>query len=213
MIKQFLIFVYFALLIANFLVALYYLKKKSGNIFILFYFILVIFREVVGFSLQGTTYNRFLIYHILRPFDFAILGLIFKCEIRDKRFKILITILIILFLFFCYFYSFYFNNYNKPTSLNSSIQNVLMLIISLYYFYETYEYSKEINLKRVALFWISIGFMLFSTCTFFSTGFQAYLQKRNPDLAKSIFWINYLASYFLYSMFLIAQLCKVIFRK
>ena len=213
MAKTILLCVYFLLLAVNLLAAIKFSGSKQSNKYFLSYFILVIFREAVGFALQQSTFNHFLIYHILRPWDFAILCLMYREGMTGLKIKKFFNLLIILFFIFSYTYSFLFNHYNSSTALASSIQNVLMLVLVLSFFYETYENAAESNLKRVPLFWISVGFLFFSTGTFFSTGFQSYLQSRNLVIAKKIFWLNYVWSYFLYSMFLIGQLCKMIFRK
>jgi hypothetical protein len=89
-----------------------------------------------------------------------------------------------------------------------TIENMLILIPCLYYFYELFTQPPNKNLIKEPFFWIASGMLMFfsTTTPIFLT--STYLHKNYPDLEISLYSVVYMAYSILFITFIIAITCN-----
>ncbi|HEY0678013.1 MAG TPA: hypothetical protein VGD17_06995 [Chitinophagaceae bacterium] len=102
---------------------------------------------------------------------------------------------------------------NTFHTLTYSIGCFLIVVISMYYFYELLQVPRSINLKREPAFWIVAGLLFFYICTLPILGVANYLFSFPSVIARSLEQIITILNILLYSLFTIAFLCRISFRR
>lgn len=91
-------------------------------------------------------------------------------------------------------------------TITYSLGCFILIVISIYYFYELFQVPRSINLKREPAFWIVSGLLFFYSCTLPILGIMNYM----PDaIAFNLEPIIMVLNILLYSLFTIAFLCRL----
>lgn len=94
---------------------------------------------------------------------------------------------------------------NTFHTITYSLGCFILIVISIYYFYELFQVPRSIDLKREPAFWIVSGLLFFYCCTLPILGIMNYM----PDaIAFNLEPIIMLLNILLYSLFTIAFLCR-----
>jgi len=86
---------------------------------------------------------------------------------------------------------------------------VLIVITSIYYFWETFQQKNSVNLIREPAFWICSGLLFYFTCTFPLNGLLNFVSDLPQVIVQNLFQIFILLNIFLYLSFTIAYLCRL----
>jgi hypothetical protein len=87
--------------------------------------------------------------------------------------------------------------------------SVIIVITSIYYFWETFQQKNSVNLVREPAFWICSGLLFFFTCTFPLNGLLNFVSDLPQVIVQNLFQIYILLTIFLYLSFTIAYLCRL----
>jgi len=94
-------------------------------------------------------------------------------------------------------------------TMTYSIACLLIVVISMYYFYELLQVPRSIDLKKEPAFWIAAGLLFFYICTLPILGALNYLFTFPDVIAGSVEQIITILNVLLYSLFTIGLLCRV----
>jgi hypothetical protein len=89
-----------------------------------------------------------------------------------------------------------------------SIGCLLIVMFSIYYFYELFRATTFVNLKREPAFWIITGLLFFYTCSFPIFGFANFISGLSV-IARNIGSVLVILNVILYILFAVGFLCKL----
>jgi hypothetical protein len=98
-------------------------------------------------------------------------------------------------------------------TMTYSLGCLLIVVVSMYYFFELFQVPRAIDLKKEPLFWIVAGLLFYYICTLPILGAVYYLFTFPDVIASSIEQIINILNVLLYSLFTIGLLCRVSFRR
>jgi len=126
--------------------------------------------------------NNLYLTHIVPVIEFALLVCFFRVTLSEKAIKILIisfTILSILNVLFV-------ENLNEFNTLARAIEALILIIISLMYFYTLLQDLSEQYIERSPLFWIATSILIYFSGSFFIFIYGNYIM---PSAKLSLtFW-------------------------
>ena len=98
-------------------------------------------------------------------------------------------------------------------TITYSIGCLLVVAGCMYYFFELFQSTHSVNLVKEPAFWICSGLLFFYCCTFPLIGLWNYLPGLPKIILKNLNYILTFLNILLYSLFSIAFLCKMRFRR
>lgn len=185
-------------------------QKYHENYFKVFTFLLIV---IIIVETSGYTINRILkmnnqiLFHIYGPIEYTCIAYIYSSTFKSVIAKKLTLLSIFIFILFSTFSSLYLQSLTD-TPYNFLLRCLLIIGLSLFYFYELYQKEEVINLARLPMFWISVGNFAFYAGNFFLMGLIDTLERMHSDLVKPLFNINTILNIFLYVMFIVGFSCK-----
>src|SRR5690606_19467841 len=118
--------------------------------------------------------------------EFLIFALVIYWSLKRKIFKRLILITIPIFILFS-FYLYISKSSNKIDSLSITIENLILICFTLFYFFEQLVEPQDRFVYTSFRFWIILGILIYSTGTFF---FFLQSDKLSDDQWKDWSLIN-----------------------
>ena len=94
-----------------------------------------------------------------------------------------------------------------------SLGCLLVVAACIYYFLELFQSTHSVNLAREPAFWICSGLLFFYTCTFPLMGLWNHLHGLPGIILRNLFAVLQVLNVLLYSLFSIAFLCRIRFKK
>jgi hypothetical protein len=94
-----------------------------------------------------------------------------------------------------------------------SIGCLLVVAACIYYFFELFQNPRSVDLKKEPSFWICSALLFFYCCTFPLIGLYNQLHGLTDIILQNLNAILQLLNVLLYSLFSIACLCRIGFRK
>jgi hypothetical protein len=94
-----------------------------------------------------------------------------------------------------------------------SIGCLLVVAACIYYFFELFQNPRSVDLKKEPSFWICSALLFFYCCTFPLIGLYNQLHGLTDIILRNLNAILQLLNVLLYSLFSIAFLCRVRFRR
>jgi hypothetical protein len=138
-------------------------KKKEAIPYILGFYGLLFFCFLKFYEFLPNRKFIQLFYTFLEYFFFA---LIFWLNIKNKKFRVFISIFTFSFLVFLVFY--YFNSkLARLDSIPIGIETILTLVYISFFFYESFKTSVDSYIYNHHCFWVSIGILLYLGGSFF----------------------------------------------
>ena len=181
----------------------YYLKNIWVYVWILTFIELVI--ETLIHTFDYNSQFHLILYEFFGFFEYYVITTIFCYYYNDiEKDKVKLTIpiyglLIVVNLIF--FQEYLVFNYMFI------LRCLIFIVLSLHYFYLIYKSESTDEIRHDPIFWISVGFFIFSAGSIFIKGLGYEIQKTNRDLAYSLYVLNSILNIYLYIMFLIGLLC------
>jgi hypothetical protein len=163
-------------------------RHKAGGLWVIFiYMVYSLVTELVNFIMQ---YD----HHVTSYFNFNLFGIIEYClltyyirsRIRNTTLKSLILILSGLFLIVSIIRisGHYFNVYD---SLSNGLESILLIIYSIFYFFEQISKPSHIFFYSIPEFWIIVAILLYFSGTFFiDTYAQGLIEDQSFKVKYSV---------------------------
>lgn len=158
------------------------------------YLITGVIVEIVGLILALNGLKNGFVLNTFSIAELFLIGLIYKLEIRSKKFNIYFLIS-----FMCYLVSFLLNvcflkGYNNLNSLTTSISSILIISFCIYYFTYTLNKMEITSLTKNYFFWLNGAFFFYFTCSLFIFIFSTYILNEKSKQHRYLWLINYFLS-------------------
>ena len=111
------------------------------------------------------------------------------------------------------YFSFFIQKIDVVNTYTTMMVSILVVMLSLFYYFELLQKEGSQSLVRDPLFWISTGNLIFFAGVFLLMGSLNYLMKEMPELSRKLMVINYSLNFVLYSFYSIGFLCTMQSRK
>jgi hypothetical protein len=203
--------IYLCILFASFCCSFINRKNLPGyfRFFSLITGVTFIVESIAFYFLFFTFQPTFLLYHFYLPFEYAVLAFIYYKAISKSWKKKLFLISIPVFWALHLFLSLFIQKIDGGNSYAIMVSLILIVTLSLSYYFELLQKEGTVSLVRDPLFWISTGNLIFYSGVFFLMGFLHFLMKEAPELSRKLMVINYFLNYILYSLYIIGFLCTI----
>ena len=178
------------------------------------YFLLVTFvTEILGWQLANEDKNNAAIYNFFSVAAFIFYSYLIMQVIYSKKAKYIIRLVIIIYTVVSLFNILFIQKLDGFHTMTYSLGCFLIVVESIYYFLELFQYPRFINLMREPAFWIVSGLLFFYTCTLPVLGVVNYLISFPMVIMSSLQQLIIILNVLLYSLFTIACLCRINFRR
>jgi hypothetical protein len=148
-------------------------------------------------SVAATTYYMYLVMHIIHSF---------------KARKV-IWMLMIVYVIISLVNIFFVQKMETFHTMTYSLGCLMIVLVSMYYFFELFQVPRAIDLKKEPVFWIVAGLLFYYICSLPILGAVNFLYTFPDFIASSIEQIITILNVLLYSLFTIGLLCRVSFRR
>jgi len=136
-----------------------------------------------------------------------------KNIIKSKEIKKIVTIVLIGFPILCIINLLFWQGINNYNSITYSLGCLLIIFLSIYYFFELFKLQHAVRLIVDSGFWICTG-LLFYYCVSFPVFVSVNLIKNfSIQLGELVTFVLMIMNVILYSLFCIAFLCRIRIRK
>lgn len=98
-------------------------------------------------------------------------------------------------------------------TITFSLGGLLIVMATIVYFFELFEFNHPVKLVREPAFWICSGLLFFYACTFPLYALINFLRAPSNIIIKNIASILAIVNILLYSSFIVAALCRIRIRK
>jgi hypothetical protein len=141
------------------------------------------------------------IYHIFTLLTGVLVLYFYKSLFASKKIALLIQSLMLMFTTISIFLFFYKEGYKFNNTFSNIFLCVLIVLLSLYYFFNMFIEMKVKNLLKHPQFWIASAFLIFYGTTFYLSLFEDFIRSYNNDLCNYI-WPIHLISTIIFNLIL-----------
>jgi hypothetical protein len=195
--------IYHAIIILGITIGLFKFKNlcSSSRLFLLLLFITLLTELTAYYCAVKYHDNRF-IYNPFNLVQFTIISAAFYLETHRRQ----VLLVFILFIGFVCFNSIFYQSFLKSSNSNTFLVEQLLIIILYFMFLVTYfKNAGEGTLKSYPLFWIGLGWLVFSVTSIVAFGFD-YITAEGSYWDKISVWVKRISNYLLYLSFIVAFL-------
>lgn len=164
--------------------------------------------EIVGNYLVNRNIETYILYNIFGVVEFAFFLFILSKIIQNKVMRRIISITLILNALISLGNLLLFQT-DSYASISYSVGSLLVVIFCIYYFFELFRYPKFVNLVKEPSFWICSGLLFYFCCSFPLLGLTTFLESIPEVLLNHFFILLNVLNISLYSLFIIAFLCRI----
>jgi hypothetical protein len=185
----------------------YYLR-----IFPIFLF-LSILAQVVGYFLEHYQGSNITFYNFFSVFEFEFYLWTLRAIIQNLLYRKIILQLLWIYPLLFLMNIIFIQPITQFHSITYSIGALLIVILTIYYFFEIFQRAHSVKLLQESSIWICFGLLFFYSCSFPIFGLTNIIAKAHI-INISIFRMTILVmNIVLYSSFSIAFLCRIRVRK
>lgn len=177
-----------------------------------FFLLITINVEITSYVLIKNKMNVTMLFIVFTAFEFVFyLFIISYCIYNIKVRKLILwlmaiyPILVIINRNFIQVKSFH--------TITYSIGCLLVVAACIYYFFELFQFTHSVSLVKEPAFWICSGLLFFYCCTFPLIGLWNQLRGLPDIILRNLNGILQFVNVLLYSLFSIAFLCRIRFKK
>jgi hypothetical protein len=191
-------------LIASTYIAVRYSIPKYLKLFPVFLFLTLVV------ELFGTfTTNNAPLYNFFSIVEFVFYLFIIKRILITRIIRFWITVVMIFYPIGCIINIFLIQKSIYRLHVTTySIGCLIVVIFSIFYFYELFRSTNSVNLKREPAFWIITGLLFFYTCSFPIFGLINIISSV-PLITRNIAALLVIINVILYTLFAVAFLCRI----
>jgi hypothetical protein len=168
--------------------------------------------EITAWLLMQHKINVTLLYIIFTSFEFVFYLFIIAFSIYNLKVRKIILLLMAVYPVLVLLNRLFIQQKTFHT-ITYSIGCLLVVAGCIFYFFELFQSTHSVNLLREPAFWICSGLLFFYCCTFPLIGFWNFLPGLSNIILQNLNNILTFLNILLYSLFSIAFLCKIRFRR
>ncbi len=203
------ILVCFAASLTNYLNKNAPLYMKLFPLFLLMEFV----GDYAGLQIARKHHSNVFLYNIVTVLEFLFYFFFFYLVFRGASAKRTVMILSVLYLVGAAFNIFYIQGRNTFHTYSFMVGCLLAIAGSIYYFLQLFRYPQPGSIMREPAFWITSAILFYYACVLPIFGVLNYITSISQRINTTLGLILNLMNYILYSLFTLAFLCKVNFRK
>ena len=195
--------IYHAIIILGIITGVVRFKKlsRSSRVFLLLLLVTLLVELTAYYCAVKYRDNRF-IYHPFALIQFSLICTTFYIESHRRQ----ILFIFILFILFVCFNSIFYQPFLRSSGSNNFLVEQLLIIVLYFTYLVTYfKNTEQGSLRNYPLFWIGLGWLIFSVCSIVSFGFD-YITTEGSYWDKISVWVKKISNYLLYLSFIIAFL-------
>jgi hypothetical protein len=178
-----------------------------------FFLMFTLVVEILGWRLSEIPKNNADLYNFFSVSAFTYYMYLLMEVVYSRKAKKIILYIMSIFAVIALSNILFIQKINSFHTMTYSIGCLLIVVISMYYFYEMLQVPRFIDLKKEPAFWIAAGLLFFYICTLPVLGVLNYLFSIPGVIARSLEQIISILNVLLYSLFTIGFLCRISFRK
>lgn len=201
----------------SFLVSLsaYFTPMTSRSYLKLFppFLLLTLLSELLGSYWESIRKNNVILYNFFSTFEFCFYLWIISLVINDRRWKRSVRMSIAIYALIAVINIFFIQKMQTFHTITYAIGCLLIVLFCVYYFFELFRLPKSEKLLKNPAFWICSGLLFFYCCGFPLYGLINFWQDISKLVVKNFGQIVTILNIFLYSLFMIAFLCRIRTRK
>ena len=209
-------YVYVLSIFVSFLASLIiYFQRKDDSylrLFPPFLFLTLLVECAAMFNLVKGNSNRAM-YHFFSLIEFIFYFYILSEIIKNVRMKRIVRIVIWVYAVLHLTNIIFVQKVYGFPAMTYALGCLLIVAISIYYFFELFQLPHSVTLVRQPDFWICSGLLFFYCCTFPIFAPMNLLKALPPVILKNLVGIIHVLNVLLYSSFTIAFLCRLRTRK
>ena len=178
------------------------------------YFLLVtLITEILGWLMSVEGMNNAALYNFFSVAAFIYYLYAIKQAIYSRRAKHIFKLVMIGYAIVSLFNILFIQKLLSFHTITYSVGCFIIVVGSIYYFLELFQYPRFIDLKRVPAFWMISGLLFFYMCTLPILGVLNYMFTFPDFIQSNILQLIMILNVLLYSLFTIASLCRIIFKR
>lgn len=144
------------------------LRKTKKTLGILSVFLVLnVIIEIVAFLISEYSINNMFVFHIHTVIEFAFVVWVALKIIKPVRATEIAIILPAAFLVFSIIDAFYIENLDSLNSLPRGIEGLIVIAISVFFFYRLFNSEENFDLLKYPYFWLFSGWLIYFSGTFF----------------------------------------------
>jgi hypothetical protein len=201
--------VYFYFIVLSFIVSLLVYSGNRYRYIKLFppFLFVTMTAEFIGSYLFSLGKNNLYIYNFFSVLEFCFYLYVISLLIINQRIKKIIRLTSIFYAIISIVNIVFIQGMDTVHTITYSIGCLIIVMASIYYFYELFRMPKSVRLSRNPAFWICSGLLFFYICGFPLFAFINFW-SRFRWVVNSFDSIMMILNIFLYSLFTIGLLCS-----
>jgi hypothetical protein len=208
--------IHFSLLMLNLGTFIFFKKKVSGSLNIIFYglFIRLLFDFIAVFiSMDGTLSRKFngnmFIYHIFTPVEYLLYCYYFLLNFSSKKIRKAILFSMPFFVLFSVISTIAFQKYYAYNSYSLLLKYCLLIIWVMLFLKELLIEKPVENLLRLPAFWVSVAILFHSAINIFIDGFANFILENEPGDFKITYTIYSITNYILFLLLFVSLFVEI----
>lgn len=204
------VYILFILLSAIASSLVFFQKNKVSKFWYFFpFFLFAAFGvEYTGIGMAYKGESNTTLYNIFTVIEFVFYFWMFSYFIHNTAVKAILRHLLWVYPLLFLINKCYIQTGEQFHTITASLGSILIILCTVYYFYELFKAKKVIDLLHEPAFWISSGLLFFYSCVFPLNSLSSVVEKFSTTAMHNLLillsWVNIL----LYSSFIVAFLCR-----
>ena len=149
--------------------AIFYYRRfnKTFKILAVFFILSALFDLALIVVLKLGLQNNAPLLHLFVVISILFLSIVYYRTLGNGLLKKLIVVLVVLALLFVIFNSLFIEGIWAFPSISNTVQSVLFITFSLFYFYQLLSNQEVIHIEKQGLFWINAGVLVYFSSNIF----------------------------------------------
>ena len=178
------------------------------------YFLLVaLINEIISWQLSERGVHNVAFYNFFSVSAFIYYMYMLSEMVFSKLVKKLILYVAAAYTIAALYNIFFGQGMDEFHTITYSIGCFMIVAVSIYYFLEIFQRPRFVDLKKEPTFWIASGLLFFYACTPAIFGLTNYIGSIPDTHPEELFPLITILNVSLYSLFTIAFLCRVNFKR
>ena len=169
--------------------------------------------ELLGSYLLSNRQNNLFLYNFFTTLEFCFYLWVISRIITNDRVIKLIWLIIPIYLLISVINILFIQGMRSFHTVTYAMGCLLIVIFSVYYFFELFRRPQSVDLKTNPAFWICTGLLFFYCCGFPLYGLTNLLYNISTLIIRNFHGIIIILNIFLYTLFTIGFLCRIRTRK
>ena len=171
-----------------------------------FYFLLWVslITEIIAWYVGKLYGSNLIVYHLFIVIQFTLIVLAYQQELINYKRWLLLSLILLICISLVNTILKYDTAFVEYPAIVRTCSNLLIVGWSLIYLRTLINEPEQGSFKQYPLFWISLGWLLFISVTFFSLGAFNVVNASSSSLAGLFKYLRITANFVLYILFLVA---------